>query len=54
MTPYPPYLHTVYVCTVYTYSHREVGRANQREGCRGDSSQSWDENANVLDCISSL
>ncbi len=34
MTPYPTPLHTVYLYTVYTYSHREGGRegANQREG----------------------
>jgi hypothetical protein len=39
--PIPPPLHTVYVYTVYTYSHREGGgELNQREGDRGNRSQS--------------
>jgi hypothetical protein len=49
----PPLTHcTVYVYIIY-YSHRE-GELNQREGERGNSSQSWIENTNITDCISSL
>ncbi len=58
----PPYtlytciLYTVY-CILYTYSHREGGRGgemNQREGWRGSRSQSWVENTDMPDCITSL
>jgi hypothetical protein len=53
-TPYPP-PYTLYTCIQYTYSHREGGgELNQREGERGNSSQSWVENINMTDCISSL
>jgi hypothetical protein len=48
-------LHTVRVCS--TYSHREGGRGgelNQRTGERRNSSQSWVENTNMTDCMSSL
>jgi hypothetical protein len=46
-------LHTVY------YSHREGGGGrgvivNQRKVERGHSSQSWVDNTNMTDCISSL
>ncbi len=48
-TPYPP-LHTVYVCTLYSILiHTGKGGGggelefNQREGLRGNSSQSWIE-----------
>jgi hypothetical protein len=56
-TPYsPPY--TLYTCIQYTYSHREggggAGDLKQREGGRGNSSQSWVENTNMTNCISSL
>ncbi len=37
--------------------YREVGEGgelNQREGYRDNSSQSWVENTNMTDCISSL
>jgi hypothetical protein len=40
-----------------TYSHREGGEGgelNQRVGKKGNSSQSWVENNNMTDCISSL
>jgi hypothetical protein len=31
LTPYPP-PYTLYTCILYTYSHREGGDLNQREG----------------------
>ncbi len=46
--PPPPLTHF----KQYTYSHREGGRANQRE--EGNSSQSWVENTNMTDYLSSL
>jgi hypothetical protein len=57
-TPYLPY--TLYTCihmTQYTYSVYTQGRGgelHQREEERGNSSQSWVENTNMNDCISSL
>ncbi len=51
--PPPPPIHTVCVYTVYLFT-REGGDLNQREGERGNSSQSWVENTNITDCISSL
>ncbi len=51
----PPY--TLYTLIQYSYSHRERGSGggwNLREGERGNSSQSWVENTNMTDCISSL
>ncbi len=39
MTPYSPPLHTVYVYKVYLFTQEGGGRANQREGQRGNSSQ---------------
>jgi hypothetical protein len=53
----PPSLHTMYVYTIYTYSHGKGGRGrdlDKKEGQRGSSSQSWVENTNKTDCISSL
>ncbi len=49
-------LHTVYVYTVYlfTQGREKGGEINQREGERGKGSQSWVENTNMTDCISSL
>ncbi len=59
--PPPPLLHTVYGYTVYrvlcTYSHREGregGELSQREGERGNRSQSWVENTNMADYMSNL
>jgi hypothetical protein len=50
-----PYLpNTLFACILYTYSHREEGGVEQREGERCSSSQSWVENTNMTDCISSL
>jgi hypothetical protein len=45
----------ILVYTIYL-SHMEgrEGELNQREGERGNSSQSWVENTNMADCISSL
>ncbi len=51
-TPLPP--HILYKCIQYSYSHRDGGRVNQSEGYWGNSSQSWVENANMTDCMSSL
>jgi hypothetical protein len=47
---------TLYMCILNTYSYREGGRGemNWKEGERGNSSQSWVENANLTDCISCL
>jgi hypothetical protein len=56
ITPPPPYtLHTVYVYPVNLFIRgRGGGRLNQREGAKGNSSQSWVENTYMTDCISSL
>jgi hypothetical protein len=53
-TPYPP-LHTEYVYTVCLFTGKGEGvEWNQREGDRGNCSQSWVENTNMADYISSL
>ncbi len=56
--PIPPPLHIEYVYTVksmYVFTHRRgEEELNQREGERGNSWQSWVENTNMTDCISSL
>jgi hypothetical protein len=46
-------LPTVYTVYLFTYGGGG-GEFNQREGYRGNSSQSWVENTNMIDCISSL
>jgi hypothetical protein len=43
------FIYTVYLFYLFT---RGWGRANQREGWRGNSSQSWVENTNMSDCTS--
>jgi hypothetical protein len=53
--PAPP-THTVDVFPLvqYTFSHREWGELNQREGersNRGDKTQSWVENINTTECL---
>jgi hypothetical protein len=56
-TPYPLLPYTLYTCIQYiihTEEWGEVEELNQREGWRGNSSQSWVENTNMNDCISSL
>jgi hypothetical protein len=56
-TPHPPPLHTVYgVYSILIHTGKGgVGwEFNQREGQRGNSSQSWVENSNLTDCISNL
>ncbi len=52
----PPPFYILYTCIQYTYSHGrgEGVELNQRESYRGNSSQSWVENTNMTDCISSL
>jgi hypothetical protein len=55
-TPYTTPLHTVYVHTVYLFTQGGVkggGELNQREGEKGNRIQSWVENTNITDCISS-
>ncbi len=39
---------------LFTHGRGEGGELNQREGERGNSSQSWVENSNMTDSISSL
>ena len=47
----PPPLHTLWVYTVYLFTQRRGGGESwTRE--RGNSSQSWVENTNMIDCIS--
>jgi hypothetical protein len=38
-------------CTVCLFTQRRGGEMNQREGWRGNSSQSWVENTNMTGCI---
>jgi hypothetical protein len=53
--PIPPSpLHTIYVFTVYNIHTGKGGELNQREGWRGNSSQSWVENTNMTVYISIL
>jgi hypothetical protein len=47
----PPLTHNI---LIHTEKRERGGRANQRVGLRGNSSQSWVENTNMTDCISSL
>jgi hypothetical protein len=57
ITPPPP-LHTTHCIRVSSkliHTGRGGGeRLNQREGAKGNSSQSWVENTYMTDCISSL
>ncbi len=55
LIPSPP-LHIVYVYTIYLFTQEEGegGEVNQREGWRGNSSQSCVDNTYMIDCISSL
>ncbi len=48
----PPPLHTVYVYTVYLFT-QGTGEGGRVE-LEGYSSESWVENTNMNDCISSL
>ncbi len=48
---YPPPPYTLHTDIQYTYSHREGGELNQREGWRGDSSQSGVENTNNVSLV---
>jgi hypothetical protein len=41
-------------CTLTLGRGGGVGEVNHREGLRGSSSQSWVENTNMTECISSL
>ncbi len=55
----PPLPYTLYTCIQYTFSHREVGEEGervepQRRGEGQQVTQSWVENTNMTDCISSL
>jgi hypothetical protein len=52
-SPHPlPATYCLYI--LYFYTGKEVGELNKREGKRGNNSQSWVENTNMTDCISSL
>ncbi len=51
-TPTPSQPHTV--CIYCTLTQGGGGELNQREGYRGNSSQTWVKNTNMTDCISSL
>jgi hypothetical protein len=51
-SPHPPHAVDVYI--VYLFTQGRGGEVNQREGYWGNSSQSWVENTNMSDCISSL
>jgi hypothetical protein len=58
-TPYPSPAYTLYIYFIqYTYSHREGGEGNQREGERGNSeehrSHSWVENTNMTECTQEI
>ncbi len=46
--------HTVFICCTLTQGRGWGGELNQREGKMGNSSQSWDENTNMIDFISTL
>jgi hypothetical protein len=52
----PPYTHCIRVngILIHTGKGEGGGELNQREGERGNSSQSCVENTNMTDCISSL
>jgi hypothetical protein len=51
----PLLFYTMYVYTVYLFTQgRGGGELNQREGYKGNSSQSWVENTIMAQCISSL
>jgi hypothetical protein len=52
----PPPLHIVYMYTVllFTQGRGGRGRVEQQRRLEGHSSQSWVENTNMTDCISSL
>ncbi len=55
--PPPPPTQCILVYRILIYTGKGGGegwRLNQREGYRGNSSQSWVENANLTNCISSL
>jgi hypothetical protein len=56
-TPPPPHLpaeHCLYILYFDFGKGGGVGELNQREGEKGNSSQSCVENTNMTDCISSL
>jgi hypothetical protein len=53
----PPPSYTLYLCIQYTFSHREGGSGgelNQREGVRGNRSQSWVENTIMKNDLQSI
>ncbi len=54
-SPPPPPPYTLHTCIQYTFYTGKGGELNQREGEKlGNSSQSWAENTNMTDSISSL
>ncbi len=55
ITPPPPHLHAEYIYTVYLFTQgRGDGGGGRVEPERGKHLQSWVENTNITDCISSL
>jgi hypothetical protein len=54
--PPPPPSHTlsVYIVLWHGEGGEGWGELNEKEGLRGNSSQSWVENTNMTDCISRL
>jgi hypothetical protein len=49
-----PATHCLYILYFWKGVGGELGEVNEREGSKGESSQSWVENTNMTDCISSL
>ncbi len=54
-TPPPPVTHCIRVYSILIHTgKRGRGELNQKKRLEGHNSQSWVENTNMTDCISSL